>query len=131
MKSPHTGASAGGLSCLGETEVGALLEKTLEEEKETDQKLTELAEEINASRKAKGSGRRRRERGGRGPERIHAQSEERSRPDRYLRSNHGDKGRGFRNSPRLPFFLVRDSSTRRTLSGSPVPLVEGAKGATS
>src|ERR1700719_3712597 len=39
---------------LGETEAGALLEKTLEEEKETDQKLTELAEEINVE--AKGSG---------------------------------------------------------------------------
>jgi ferritin-like metal-binding protein YciE len=39
---------------LGESEAGALLEKTLEEEKETDQKLTQLAEEINV--KAKGSG---------------------------------------------------------------------------
>jgi ferritin-like metal-binding protein YciE len=39
---------------LGESEAGALLEKTLEEEKETDQKLTELAEAINVE--AKGSG---------------------------------------------------------------------------
>jgi ferritin-like metal-binding protein YciE len=39
---------------LGESEANALLEKTLEEEKETDQKLTELAEEINVE--AKGSG---------------------------------------------------------------------------
>jgi ferritin-like metal-binding protein YciE len=39
---------------LGESEANALLEKTLEEEKETDQKLTELSEEINAQ--AKGSG---------------------------------------------------------------------------
>ncbi len=33
---------------LGETKAGTLLEQTLEEEKETDEKLTELAEEINA-----------------------------------------------------------------------------------
>jgi ferritin-like metal-binding protein YciE len=39
---------------LGESEANALLEKTLEEEKETDQKLTELSEEINVE--AKGSG---------------------------------------------------------------------------
>jgi len=39
---------------LGETEAEALLEQTLEEEKETDQKLTQLAEEINVE--AKGSG---------------------------------------------------------------------------
>lgn len=34
---------------LGEREAAALLEKTLNEEKETDAKLTELAEQINAS----------------------------------------------------------------------------------
>jgi ferritin-like metal-binding protein YciE len=39
---------------LGESEANALLEKTLEEEKETDQKLTELSEAINVE--AKGSG---------------------------------------------------------------------------
>jgi ferritin-like metal-binding protein YciE len=39
---------------LGESEANALLERTLEEEKEADQKLTELSEEINAQ--AKGSG---------------------------------------------------------------------------
>jgi ferritin-like metal-binding protein YciE len=39
---------------LGESEANALLEKTLEEEKETDQKLTELSKEINVE--AKGSG---------------------------------------------------------------------------
>jgi ferritin-like metal-binding protein YciE len=39
---------------LGESEANALLEKTLEEEKETDQKLTELSEQINVE--AKGSG---------------------------------------------------------------------------
>ena len=33
---------------LGETQHGSLLEETLEEEKETDKKLTDLAEEINA-----------------------------------------------------------------------------------
>ena len=38
---------------LGESEANALLEKTLEEEKETDQKLTQLAQEINVE--AKGS----------------------------------------------------------------------------
>jgi ferritin-like metal-binding protein YciE len=38
---------------LGESEANALLEKTLEEEKETDQKLTQLSEEINVE--AKGS----------------------------------------------------------------------------
>lgn len=32
---------------LGEREASALLEKTLEEEKETDQKLTQMAEQIN------------------------------------------------------------------------------------
>lgn len=39
---------------LGENEASALLEKTLEEEKETDDKLTELAEEINVQAKAEG-----------------------------------------------------------------------------
>jgi ferritin-like metal-binding protein YciE len=39
---------------LGESEANALLEKTLEEEKETDQKLTQLSEEINVE--AKGAG---------------------------------------------------------------------------
>jgi ferritin-like metal-binding protein YciE len=38
---------------LGESEANALLEKTLEEEKETDQKLTELSKEINVE--ARGS----------------------------------------------------------------------------
>jgi ferritin-like metal-binding protein YciE len=38
---------------LGESEAAALLEKTLEEEKETDEKLSELAESINTE--AKGS----------------------------------------------------------------------------
>jgi len=33
---------------MGETEAASLLEQTLEEEKETDQKLTQLSEEINA-----------------------------------------------------------------------------------
>lgn len=39
---------------LGESEASALLEKTLEEEKETDQKLTKLSEQINVE--AKGFG---------------------------------------------------------------------------
>src|ERR1700730_17416107 len=41
---------------LGESEAGALLEKTLEEEKETDQKLTELSREINVEAKGSGEG---------------------------------------------------------------------------
>jgi ferritin-like metal-binding protein YciE len=36
---------------LGENEASALLEKTLEEEKETDEKLTQLSEEINVQAK--------------------------------------------------------------------------------
>jgi ferritin-like metal-binding protein YciE len=36
---------------LGDTEASALLEKTLDEEKETDKKLTELAEQINVEAK--------------------------------------------------------------------------------
>lgn len=40
---------------LGENEAGSLLEKTLEEEKETDEKLTQLAEEINVQAKEQGS----------------------------------------------------------------------------
>jgi ferritin-like metal-binding protein YciE len=40
---------------LGENEASNLLEKTLEEEKETDEKLTELAEEINVKAKEIGS----------------------------------------------------------------------------
>jgi ferritin-like metal-binding protein YciE len=39
---------------LGEEQAGALLEKTLQEEKETDRKLTELAEQINIEAKAQG-----------------------------------------------------------------------------
>ena len=40
---------------LGESEASALLDKTLEEEKETDEKLTQLAEEINVQAKESGS----------------------------------------------------------------------------
>jgi len=40
---------------LGEREASALLDKTLEEEKETDEKLTQLAEEINVQAKESGS----------------------------------------------------------------------------
>jgi ferritin-like metal-binding protein YciE len=36
---------------LGESEAASLLEKTLEEEKATDQKLTELSEKINVEAK--------------------------------------------------------------------------------
>lgn len=41
---------------LGENEASALLEKTLEEEKETDEKLTQLAEEINVQAKSESEG---------------------------------------------------------------------------
>jgi len=41
---------------LGESEASALLDKTLEEERETDEKLTQLAEEINVQAKESGSG---------------------------------------------------------------------------
>jgi ferritin-like metal-binding protein YciE len=41
---------------LGESEANALLEKTLEEEKETDLKLTELSEEINVEAKGSSEG---------------------------------------------------------------------------
>jgi ferritin-like metal-binding protein YciE len=37
---------------LGESNHVSLLEETLEEEKETDEKLTELAEQINSSERA-------------------------------------------------------------------------------
>jgi ferritin-like metal-binding protein YciE len=40
---------------LGETEHETLLQQTLEEEKETDQKLTELSEEINSEAETAGS----------------------------------------------------------------------------
>jgi Domain of unknown function (DUF892) len=40
---------------LGESEASALLDKTLAEEKETDQKLTQLAQEINLQAKEEGS----------------------------------------------------------------------------
>ncbi|MCU1243608.1 MAG: hypothetical protein JWO71_4334 [Candidatus Acidoferrum typicum] len=40
---------------LGESEASSLLDKTLEEEKETDEKLTQLAEEINVQAKEAGS----------------------------------------------------------------------------
>ena len=39
---------------LGESEASSLLDKTLEEEKETDEKLTQLAEEINVQAKGEG-----------------------------------------------------------------------------
>ena len=40
---------------LGENEASALLDKTLEEEKEADEKLTQLAEEINVQAKEAGT----------------------------------------------------------------------------
>ncbi|MFZ0871311.1 MAG: DUF892 family protein, partial [Rhodanobacter sp.] len=39
---------------LGESEANALLKQTLREEKETDHKLTELAEKINVEAKSAG-----------------------------------------------------------------------------
>ena len=64
---------------LGENEAVELLEETLEEEKETDQKLTQLAEEINVEA-AEGSGEE--EEG----------DEEQSRPSR-ARTSSGSRGR--------------------------------------
>jgi ferritin-like metal-binding protein YciE len=40
---------------LGEDQAAQLLEQTLEEEKETDQKLTDLASDINVKAKGEGS----------------------------------------------------------------------------
>lgn len=62
---------------LGENEAAELLEETLNEEKETDQKLTQLAEEINVEA-AQGS-----EEG----------EEEESRPSRARSSSSGSRGR--------------------------------------
>lgn len=46
------GCVAAWAELLGENEAQGLLEKTLEEEKETDQKLTELSEQINVEAKS-------------------------------------------------------------------------------
>ncbi len=64
---------------LGENEAAELLEETLNEEKETDQKLTQLAEEINVEA-AEGSGEEESE-------------EEESRPSRARSSSSGSRGR--------------------------------------
>src|SRR5579859_6989783 len=61
---------------LGENEAAELLEETLNEEKETDHKLTQLAEEINVA--AEGSG-----------EEV---EEEESRPSRPRSSSSGSRG---------------------------------------
>lgn len=64
---------------LGENEAAELLEETLNEEKETDQKLTQLAEEINVEA-AEGSG--------------EEESEEKeSRPSRARSSSSGSRSR--------------------------------------
>jgi len=64
---------------LGENEAAGLLEETLNEEKETDQKLTQLAEEINVEA-AEGSGEEEGE-------------EEESRPSRARSSSPGSRTR--------------------------------------
>ena len=64
---------------LGENEAAGLLEETLNEEKETDQKLTQLAEEINVEA-AEGSGEEEGE-------------EEESRPSRARSSSSGSRTR--------------------------------------
>jgi ferritin-like metal-binding protein YciE len=61
---------------LGETEAAELLEETLNEEKDTDQKLTQLAEEINVEA-AEGS----------------SSDEEESRPSRARSSSSGSRSR--------------------------------------
>jgi len=63
---------------LGESEAAELLEETLNEEKETDHKLTQLAEEINVEA-AEGSG--------------EEEGEEESRPSRARSSSSGSRGR--------------------------------------
>ena len=63
---------------LSENEAAELLEETLNEEKETDQKLTQLAEEINVEA-AEGSG--------------EEEGEEESRPSRARSSSPGSRGR--------------------------------------
>jgi len=63
---------------LGESEAAELLEETLNEEKETDQKLTQLAEEINVEA-AEGSG--------------EEEGEEESRPSRARSSSSGSRSR--------------------------------------
>jgi len=50
------GCVAAWAELLGESEAAALLEKTLAEEKETDQKLTELSREINVEAKSESEG---------------------------------------------------------------------------
>ena len=50
------GCVAAWAELLGESEAAALLEKTLGEEKETDQKLTELSREINVEAKSESEG---------------------------------------------------------------------------
>ena len=63
---------------LGESEAAEILEEPLNEEKETDHKLTQLAEEINVEA-AEGSG--------------EEEGEEESRPSRARSSSSGSRGR--------------------------------------
>jgi ferritin-like metal-binding protein YciE len=81
---------------LGEDEAASLLEETLEEEKETDQKLTELAEQINVQ--AAGEG----EEGEEGEESEEGEGEEATaaaRSNSGVRASSG-KGRGKARSAR-------------------------------
>ena len=48
MKLPHMARLAAFAELLGENDQVSLLEETLQEEKETDEKLTELAKQINS-----------------------------------------------------------------------------------
>jgi ferritin-like metal-binding protein YciE len=68
---------------LGEDEAAELLEKTLNEEKETDAKLTELAEQINTAANAQGE---------EGEQESEGETESESAPARKgkSRSAHGD-----------------------------------------
>ena len=65
---------------LGEKEAAELLEETLEEEKETDQKLTELAEQINVEAVH-------------GEEEAEREEEEEAKPSRARASSSGSRGR--------------------------------------
>ena len=74
---------------LGEDEAASLLEETLEEEKETDQKLTQLAEQINVQA------------AGEGDEGEEEEGEEATSGSRAGNSRSAAKGRENRGSPRL------------------------------
>jgi ferritin-like metal-binding protein YciE len=74
---------------LGEDEAASLLEETLEEEKETDQKLTELAEQINVQAAGEGE-----EEGEEGEESEDEESEKATVGTRAAGSSRASSGKG-------------------------------------